>query len=405
MGIDAQLLLLGDEDGPRSAVADLAQVAGGKLPDWIKRSPIRTITAALRDFPNSRELQTYFAGFDVAITSGIISLELAPIVPLPKAHISVGYEIAVCPFHQPALRPKRPWTARRLASEALNFLFPDRVRSANDVVADNELRGPRTRAGIQSLDLIFDGYIPNIEALQRLGQAGKLVVSSIGEDVEANRARVDRSALARISAEYARYEKVFVWLSRLNFIDPEGGQAYKGVERYWAALERHADLVTSGRVALVFGRHGNNAEEFLQRIKDSPILPHVRWLPHLRWAEVLTWLSLPNAILFSEFGERQRDLSGIARDAISLGTPVVSSAEPEHVATQLGASPPFLRAVTAEEIDARISQIMAMSAVEDARLRTAMRSYGQTYLDYPAYMNRFWPRVIDMLNARVRDAI
>lgn len=397
IGIDAKLMLLGDEDGPRSAIADLTDLTQGKLPDWIQRVPTRTVSEHIREFSTSDELRSYVARFDVAITSGIISLELAPYIRLPKVHISVGYEIAVCPFHVPTPRPSRSWTLRRVASAFLNLLDPERVRSQKDANDDETLLGPRTRAGIEALDVIFDGYVPNIEALTKLGQDGKVVVSSIGEDIEANRARVDPQLLESLKAEYARYERVFIWLSRLNFKDSEGGQAYKGVERYWAALERNFELVASGRIALVFGRHGNDADAFLERVKESPLFPHVRWVPHLRWSELLTWLSLPNAYLFSHFGERQIDLSGIARDALSVGAPVVCSSTKAQVAAQLGAPPPFLEATTVSDISAQIMKIMSMSELEDNALRDATRRYGERYLDFPAYMNRLWPRVIEML--------
>lgn len=399
VGIDAHLLFLGDENGPRSRVADLTGVESGALPDWIRSQSARTVTAQLREISTSRELQAYFSGFDVAVTSGTISLQIAAAVPLPKIHISVGIEIAGNPFHVPRLPPPRgfPRTPRQFASRVLDVIRPERVRAMRDLLDDERLLADRTRAGLDSVRLIFDGYIPNIEALERLGHTHKLVVSSIGEDVFANRARIDQAERAALAAEYAKAERVFLWLSRLNFLDPEHGQAYKGVERYWAALERRADLVRSGKIALVFGRHGNNADAFIDRIKDSPLFPYVRWLPHLSWSELLTWVSLPNAYVFSEFGERQKDMSGIGRDAISVGTPVVSSADPQHVKQQLGEKPPFLRAVTIDDIAARIDEVAGYDTAQDQALREKTRLYGETVLHYPAYMRRLWTKTIDML--------
>jgi hypothetical protein len=399
VGIDAHLLFLGDENGPRSRVSDLADAAPGRLPDWIRAQPARTVTAQLREISGSKELQAYFAGFDVAVTSGTISLQIASAVPLPKIHVSVGIEIAGNPFHVPRLPPPRgfPRTPRQLASRVLDVLVPARVRDTNDVLDDERLLAARTRAGLESVQRIFDGYVPNMEALERLGLSEKLVVSSIGEDVFANRARIDQVRRAALIAEYAKVERVFLWLSRLNFLDPEHGQAYKGVERYWAALERRADLVRSGRVALVFGRHGNDSDRFIEQIKDSPLYPHVRWVPHLGWAELLTWVSHPKAYVFSEFGERQKDMSGLGRDAISVGTPVVSSADHDHVRRQLGEKPPFLRAVTIDDITARIDEIVGYDAAQDNALREKVRLYGETVLHYPAYMRRLWSATLAML--------
>jgi hypothetical protein len=138
------------------------------------------------------------------------------------------------------------------------------------------------------------------------------------------------------------------------------------------------------------GKHGNEVAEFMQLVDASPVKPYIDWVSHLGAPDLVTYLSLPNGVLFAEFGATQRELSGIGRDAASIGTVTVSSAEPQSIERQYGTPAPLLRALTTDEIALRMRELIDMGDDEFRGRQVAMRQFGEAAVDYHAHMPYYY---------------
>src|SRR5262249_3182235 len=148
----------------------------------------------------------------------------------------------------------------------------------------------------------FDSYEAHTDGLRRLGLLKKRVFRGLSADCAGDRARVRPELRQQLLARYGDARRVFLWFSRLNFSDPSA-LIYKGVERYLEALESILPELRAGTVRLVMGKHGNEVPQFMELIEKSPVHQYINWTTHLGAPELVTYLSLPNGVLFSEFGE------------------------------------------------------------------------------------------------------
>jgi hypothetical protein len=372
-GVDADLYLLGNEGSGRGAIETFLPGADQERPPWVRMLPVKDPLAFIRN--PSADIDGLCRGYDLLVSTGLGALILAPLFPLPRIHLVVGSEIGAVPSYRWAL-------TSRMTAPVLSFRWIDdrltRFRYSRAV-----------RRSLPDIDLYLDSFVPNQNMFRSFDLEDRVVFSGLAEDVDANRARVDPQRLARLTQQYSGFSRVFIWLSRLNFTDPRSN-IYKGAERYLAALDSVTDDIATGRIALVIGRHGNDVESFVKLAEKWPFSGHIDWVEHLAYDELLTYLSLPNAVLFSEFGELQKDLTGIGRDAASVGTVTVSSADPEFMTRQYGAPAPTFRAVTTEQIAARMREIIAMPDEMFRANQRMMADYGREWIHYPRFLDRLY---------------
>ena len=143
--------------------------------------------------------------YDLVVTSGATGLLAAGhFRRAPVVHLTLGGEVSMFPL----------WVWRRKLSlkwRAACFLMRRNLKRVAKVVTM--------------------GFRPELRALEALGHINKTVVWGWPEDPEGNRKRVDRAQLAELAADYADFDKVFIWMTRLNFTDTDSVE-YKGAERF-----------------------------------------------------------------------------------------------------------------------------------------------------------------------------
>lgn len=365
-----------EPDLGRSQPELLDAALAGNYPEWfhVHRSPVR-------HFPQvSRAVRTRLArDFDAMVVSGTRGLLASRRVDLPKVLLALGGEVAEAPF---------PFAGRWQGPAAAAYRLT---------------RWPFARSALRRMDRIIENYAVNLRCLDRLGLLDRRAALPIGEEIEANRSRINRPLLAKLTAQYARHHRVFLWLTRINYRDPDDA-AYKGVDRFLRALETVKPDVEAGRVRLVMGTHGHDVAAFQAWARDLGFGPHIDWVPHLSYGDMLAYMALPNAVLFAKFGEDLNIFSGIDRDALSLGIAAVSAYDADLMTEVYGERPPYWHAVTESEIAAHMRRVVDISDDALAAQRRAMAAFGEARLDHRVVTERYVALIEDVLAARRRPA-
>lgn len=382
-GIEADLLLTGDEQSPRGQLKYFDPQLEKNVPSWIGR---HEITDPIK-FANGRNqfsanLQNEYCAI---VTAGLSSLVASKAINLPQVHIAVGSEIGVWPLYRRALRV--PVKARRLSAGWLKAKLTY-VKYTTAV-----------RAALEDVNVIMESFNWNHAVISELGYERKVLHLAPAEDVQETTSCLDEGCIAALEQKFGKYDRVFGWFSRLNFLD-KNSNSYKGADLFLSALLEIKDEILSGRVGVVIGRHGSHAEEFERAARQSEICERIHWIDHLPRSELLHYLSISRLVLFSEFGEVNDGLSGIGRDAVSVGTVIVSGCKPEVIKRQYGRPAPILRATTNLEIAARMKELIEMPSAQFETLKRETRAFGLQCVDY---RQRFLPAFLKGIERAIVD--
>jgi hypothetical protein len=365
-GVDADLWIIQPPDPFRGDIRLLEPDLDSQYSTWVKEVPMgdgRRI--AIWPGEIGREIERTY---DFVSVTGPTSLMASLQFRCPRGLVATGAEIGDLPF------PFKPGYATSMGQRPVSYNLSVAIL---------------VRAALRRVDFILDSYEAHTENFRRLGLLEKRVFRGVACDCRGERARVRMELRTELLARYGAARRVFMWFSRLNFTDPSS-LIYKGVERYLQALESMLPELRAGTLRLVMGRHGNEVGEFMRLVEASPVKPYIDWVGHLGAPELVTYLSLPNGVMFAEFGENLRELSGIGRDAVSMGTVTVSSAEPSILRRQYGEPAPLMRAVTVDEIRARMRELIEMENDRFAGLQAQMREFGETAVDYHVLIPQFY---------------
>ena len=202
-GHDAHLYMMQREPGPRGypeAIDAEVLDENGHYPDWIH--PYDD-TGPFSLWHSSKTAEQIAREFDAIVTSGGRGLMAVNQLPVRRAiHLSLGEDAGVSPL------------------KAYRWGVGLRER----------LACVRMRQGMYRARQIIAAFRPTIRTIYRLRLEDRLLLWGYPEDIERNRARVDTVLLEKLTEQYASYDRVFLWLSRLNFLEPEIPD-YKGPER------------------------------------------------------------------------------------------------------------------------------------------------------------------------------
>lgn len=178
------------------------------------------------------------------------------------------------------------------------------------------------RKSVRSCQKVLIHYDPEIYSLKKLDQLGKAIFYGMPEDVSMNKDRVDKALLADLNNQYAKYDKVFLWLSRIDFRNSKSPM-YKGTDKF---IRGAAKIIAEGaNVKIIMGSHGQDYEASKDMVTNLDISGHVDWVPHLPFWKMLTYLSIDNAVIFDELTEFNCVSSGMFREALSVGAVLVRS--------------------------------------------------------------------------------
>jgi hypothetical protein len=257
----------------------------------------------------------------------------------------------------------------------------------------------RYRKNLDLIKGIFADYKPMIQQLEKHGLRDKLILWSTPEDVEGNRAKLNKALRAELMEKYGSFKRLFLWLSRLN-MDPTTVD-YKGPEMFAEAVSALKSSRGLDGIKLIVGQHGSHVEGFKALADKLDIAEHIDWVDHLDFRDLHAYLSLDNAVVFDELAPLMDELSGMAREAISVGGVVVKALDFEHISQYYGPSCPSIHANNAAlcyEAMVRLLDDREFLSVRDATDR-----WSREYLHYPRAIMAMMGAMLERSTPSVRE--
>lgn len=366
-GVEADLLrLVGDKNQRSSPESIDPSLATGTAPPWIQVLDWNPeadlgLASALRKPEANEHARAIEDRYDVAVTSGRRGLLAGrSIRRIPVVHLSLGSEVTDLP---------RKLTLRGVEGR-------DRVRSLY------------ARQALSQARAVITSYSRTVRTLIDLGHRSKTRLWGFPEDIEGNRSRIDEAMRAELDARYADYEVVFIWLSRLNFLDPDAGD-YKGAERFLDAYERIVREHPQRRVRAIIGQHGHHADEFVERVEQKGLRDHIDFVPHLPYWQLLTTMSLRNGAVFDLIDLRLGTLGGVCREALSAGALLAMAIDRVSMDAFYGADCPILDTPDTEACHQAMLQLLDMSVTEKEAYREQLGAWALRHVDRHARVDLF----------------
>lgn len=371
LGMDVSLCRLAADESPERGDPYLYLSA-----DQIDRNPkIWSVDMTMRDvlvksLAGSELTRRINSEYDVVvITGGIQGMILSRMITLPKILIHIGYEI-----HYYADKFRGFPSARALIKRPRHVL-------------GNHICCAISRNALSRIDKVADWFPPTVAVNKSLGFDDKIFYLAFGEDVFKNRTLTNTALLAKLNEETRNAEKVFLWFSRLNFLDADN-PAYKGPHLFLKGLESRLADVEAGKIAIYMGGHGTDKDAFIALAKKSPVYPYIKWVEHLPYPDLLAYLSIDNAVLFSEFGKANAGISGIGRDGYTVGVPMVNATTEETMILQYNKPGERYYADSAEEVVHAMAHFMTLSADDYQAVRARTLAYGEQHVDKAFFLSR-----------------
>ncbi len=356
--------------------ADLIQF---KLKDIDQRAAIESVDRDFASKPQPAWLHEYgrydhrlhdLSQYDVAITIGTTGLKAAKqIGGIPIAHMAQGSDVFDYPFRYvpPQNRIVAEWDRVKF-----RYLKDEQSRAAR--ITALEVRG-----GLANCDIVVADFRVVVRSLKQLGLVSKLRVWGAPEDVEGNQLRVDREMLADLTAKYQSYDRVLLWLSRLNMVD-RNNPHYKGVEMF---LDAFARLVQGGaNVRAVIGEHGQDVSEFRRKVELLGLSERIDFVSHLPLWQLLTYMSMDRAIVVDTLSPAVDTFGGLTREALSIGSVMVRNVDQDLISLCYGAPAPLHLADSADTCFAQLQHLTQLSLDDFQRLRSEVLAWARTRLDY-----------------------
>jgi len=365
--IEATLYLIHDETGPRSQPELVDVELTDNYPPWIRWYDDSGKAWFLKSSKLAGRIEDEC---DVVVTSGARGLLAAKhFRRRPVVHLTLGSEVNDFPLRLFKLGASPSW-------RVIAYLMRRRLRQVRRIVTL--------------------GFWPEMKVLARLGLLAKTVVWGFPEDVEGNRARVGADLLAELNARYGRFDRVFLWLSRLNFLDASSVE-YKAPERFVEALETVA-LRDGRNVKAVIGTHGADVDEFRRLVTRKGLDGHVDYVPHLPFWKILTYAGIDNVVLVDTpeiaIGHI---LGGLIREVLSVGAPVITAWDEEMVGLCYGDPCPIQYADDAATCCQAMTRTLDMSDQEFQQWKADCRDWASTHLHYEKPISR----LVDLLRETV----
>jgi len=367
-GLDAHLYMIRQERGPRSFPEFVDRALAGHYPDWIHQYDDKGRISFLLPSRLARVIEDEY---DVVITSGATGLLAARhFRRLPVVHLTLGSEVNDFPMRLFSLR-----------SGGLHWR----------VAAWLMRRGLRHAARI-----ITHGFWPEMRVLRRLGLLDKTFVWGLPEDTGANRKRVGTELLEELNRKYARYDRVFIWLARVNFHDPRDPE-YKAPQVFLGALERLA-LGEKRNIKAIVGEYGKDIAAFKKMAAAKGLEPCIEYVPHMEFWKVLTYFSMANGVVVDVPDmEHGHILGGLAREGLSVGSAIISAWDDGLVGLCYGDGCPIIKAWDVDSCYQAMKRLAEMDSDEFRGLRQRSAEWADAHLHYTSRMNE----LIDLLRRTI----
>lgn len=228
------------------------------------------------------------------------------------------------------------------------------------------------------------------ETARRLGVGDRSVRFPLPVDTRSIHELVNRELLDELKDRYADREAVFLLLSRKT-IDPST-EDYKAPERFARALDRFRRAEDPERIRAVVGLHGPDADRFRALLGELELDDVCEYVGHLSRPDLHAYFSLPHSVVFDQFGGITRhNLSGSAREALSLGSVVVTATEVESDEFRAAYGPgcPLLYAETEEQIYRTMRDLVGAAPERFESYREEALEWSERHLDWRSRIPEF----------------
>ena len=179
------------------------------------------------------------------------------------------------------------------------------------------------RLNIKKVKKILLYQVDTVWAARFLGVSDKVAYYSVPTDIQLMASNIDQSFYCKVKEKYKQHKTVFYMPSRKN-MDPASTD-YKGCEK---ALEAFRCLKEEGfKFRVVASARGVNAALFKDMIHKFGLDEIVDLVEEEPLYRLAAYLTQPNFIVVNDLGFEKEHLTGIAREAISLGAILVDSVD------------------------------------------------------------------------------
>jgi len=357
-GVDARLIFPSNFRHERSLPEWENPALEGSYPNWI-------MTYRESRYPYlipNRRLKEEARHYDLILTTGF---HILPALSLKKPVVlmPVGRELSQMPF----------WSDR-LVHELHSYLYRKRANRISLILTDQE-------------DCLWAGRL--------LGIADRVIRYPFLIDLEETEINVNKALKDKLQAQYGHYDAVFFHPSRKNMdarrVDYKGGE--KLLRAYHELLARNGPL----NVLMVSGLHGLEPDRFRSLAMELGLEGAIQWVGHLSLPDLHAWFSLDNVVVFDQFGHNLNALSGIQREAMAFGRPVVSSTDTgsREFKQAYGPGCPLIPAFEEQEILDVLLQHSNISGKPAEHDPAISRQWIRKYVDYRSRMDE----LMQMLNS------
>lgn len=364
-GLDCHLYMLGDTNRRSFPEAVDRELEGTGYPEWIHRYDDRKKFWFLIRSASASEIENCY---DIVVTSGFRGLIVARhLKNIPIVHEVLGSEVIRLPL-------MLTMPGATLSQRTGSFYYRSAIKRVNRMVSLMR---------------------PTVTSLNRLGQVEKLRLWGFPEDVVGNQKRVEQRLLGELNAKYEGYNRVFLWLSRLVYRNKTTHE-YKGPERF---LESYGRILKENKykVCAVIGAHGPDAEAFKRLVRDKGLADHVEFVSHMPYWKLLTYLSIQNAVVFDEINLIKGELSGMARETLSVGGVLVKTLDKDLVEICYGPGCPIINAHDEQTCFEAMRKVLELKEAEFMALKEQNHMWAMENLHYPKAVERF----IDILRETI----
>lgn len=241
------------------------------------------------------------------------------------------------------------------------------------------------RSRISRVDRILNIQQDVIWMAKLLGLHDRLEEFYFPVDKDRMKKSIDREFYEKIQSRFSKYDYVFFYPTRKNM--DHNHNAYKGSDKFIKAFKKICDdYGNRHKICAVLGKYGRHVEEFLTLVdklnfKDSEI--HI--VKQLPTPQLFAYMDLENTVICNAIiPKNQFNLSGIDRESLAMGGPLLTNIDPDHpkYKSTYGPNCPVLTMTTEREAYEQMEKIINLNAEEISNLKSKTKKWAKDHLGW-----------------------
>lgn len=234
------------------------------------------------------------------------------------------------------------------------------------------------RRAVKSSKLIFVHYEPEISSLKKIRQLDKARLWANSEDS----AQLDLSAASSdFEIADSRFDPTLptvAWLSRVIYRNKKSAE-YKGTDKFLMALKHIKERHPALQFNVLVGFHGVDAEHLKRLANELAINENIIWIPHLPSADLQKLLRMKSLVLVDELTNLKLTTSGIMREALAAGVPLVKGFDLDFAHSAYSVLPPVYPAHTANDVARQLREILISNDFISGRLQQDIKQWAANH--------------------------